>query len=467
MNASDTILAVSSPAAAAGTALRAIVRLSGPRALQLATTLTTLPALPPQLPAHRSEYLRTPLPPLPCDLLLWQAPHSFTGQDVCELHFPGSPALTSMVVESALAQHRPGELIRLAEPGEFSARAFFNGKMDLTEAEGIAATISAASARELRAAASLRRGALHQWVEAIAGKVATMLAQIEAGIDFSDEEDIHFTTARDVAAAAAEIIAQMRSDMLAAAKVDRVADLPTVVLTGPPNVGKSSLINALLGRDRAIVSPLAGTTRDMLAAVLHTPRGDLRLVDVPGLEAPTDDLRQRMMTTRDAALADADVIIELSAHDTRVTIDNQPANDPLGAITVRVQNKADLLPEAALAVMPTPVSSPAIQLHQLVSAKTGYRVEALRDFLVTTALSRHAVGGDRLSCNQRHRWLIAQARTCLESAQRLATSPAFGKHPEFLAAELREALNHLGQITGTISPDEILGRIFSQFCIGK
>ncbi len=325
--------------------------------------------------------------------------------------------------------------------------------MDLTEAEGIAATIAAGSETELRAAASLRGGDLHRWASATAERLANLLALVEAGIDFVEEEDVHFIQVPELRRALAELSAEIRRQLAAAVRIDRLAAPPTVVFVGRPNVGKSSLINALAGRERSIVSPVAGTTRDMLAAEMVVEGRAIRLVDVPGEEAATDELREKMMGARAAAILDADVVVEVFAADEAGELPGDEGR------RVAVLNKSDLLGDGRLkAVLRT-------EGWRRVSARTGEHVGELGAALGRLAMREETAGASRLVLNHRHRELMQQTLEAVIRAEGIVEAAA--SRPELLAAELRQALDALGQMTGTISADEVLGRVFSRFCIGK
>jgi tRNA modification GTPase len=454
MNLTDTILATSSPPISAGQTLRSILRLSGPDAWPAACHI--LPIKNPAVGIHTNLPIPLLHPTAPlASLLLFRSPKSFTGDDIAELHLPASPGLLHAVTEELLL--RPNT--RLANPGEFSARAFFNQKIDLTQAEGIAATISATNTVQLRAATGLREGVLHKEMLRLTHDLAHTLALLEAGIDFSDESGVSFLSLESAATSLQDLALHIDQLLLTSVRVDRPDALPTVVLLGKPNVGKSSLINALTHADRAIVSPIAGTTRDLLPALLHTPAGDIRLIDAPGEESPTDDLRAKMMQARATALLEADLVIHVIAPDDHGQL---PAHRSLNLPTpqLTVHNKSDLLPASAAHEFPD---------HFLaVSAKTGHHLSELRDTIARLAYRRELLAESRLALNHRHRSLLHEAHNTLASAALYThDTAAFHRHPELLAAELRAALDTLGQITGTISPDEILGRIFSTFCIGK
>lgn len=459
MVSNDTIAAISS---GAGAGWRGIVRLSGERAWELALGRVEGVAHPEGGRGYRGVLKGLGVP---AGVLLFQGPRSYTGLDVAELHLPGSPALLRMILEELLAAGA-----RQAAPGEFTAQAFFQGKMDLSAAEGVAATVAASNDQQLRAAARLREGVLYKWTAAMAEKLARLLALVEAGIDFSDEPGVSFISAAQVAEALAQQDAEMHNTLALAVRVDRLDTLPVVVLVGKPNVGKSSLINALTGQERSIVSPTAGTTRDMLSAVLKSPQGDIRLVDVPGEEAaddraPLDELRTKMMAAREAALLEADLVVQVVDHQ------ENPAQTIAGlpdgpAPRIGVQNKTDLLSaEQREEGEGWPATG---KPWGQVSAQTGYHIPRLRDVIVQLAGRREPGGADEMVVNQRHRVILLETKHLLQQAAALVQDEAvFTRHPELLASELRQALDTLGQITGTITPDEILGRIFASFCIGK
>ncbi len=454
---SDTIVALSSPPPD-GIAPRAILRLSGPAAWEAARTV--LPGMPLRTGFHGGLAMPLLDAELPAAAgLLFKGPRSFTGEDIAELHIPGSPALIAAAGDTLLRV--PG--LRQATAGEFSARAFFNGKIDLTEAEGIAATIHATDQLERRAAASLRKGDLFQEITRLTESLANTLALLEAGIDFTEEEDVHFVEPAAVHAALRDLIASCDRLLHESVRVDRLHAPPTIVFIGAPNVGKSSLINVLTGQDRSIVSPIAGTTRDMLVAILHTAHGDMRLLDVPGTEKALDELRKRMMAARHAALLEADLIVEvIDAADPAAYEPSDVREFP--AALLRVYNKSDIAGPAPFAAGETAGSIP-LETHR-VSARTAEGIDLLRRTLVDQARRRTSLAQRTLALNQRHRVLIKSARTDLLLARQTLEDAGL-RNPELIALSLRLALDDLGRITGAISPDEILGRIFSTFCIGK
>jgi tRNA modification GTPase len=286
---------------------------------------------------------------------------------------------------------------------------------------------------------------------------------VEAGIDFAEEEDIHFIDSAKLESRLDQLGGYVEEMLMTSCRIDRFDMTPTVVFIGEPNVGKSSLINALSGEDRSIVSPTAGTTRDALCVLLRGPQGDVSLIDLPGNEIPSDELRGKMMDVRRAALLDADLVVRVTGPEGPTLADVQGWED-IPAQLIVVQNKADLLPDEVRREL---VWNPHSGVRCApVSAKTGFNLPKLRELIVRLTARKEMVGHHRRVLNQRHRLLLQDAKTVLWHAG-CHIEERMHKHPEFVAADLRRALDLLGQITGTISPDEVLGRIFSQFCIGK
>ena len=422
-------------------------------------------SLPDSQPGHRSPpspstltaaRLRTP--PLPVLLAAFTAPRSFTGQDAAELQLPGNPAMLHRVLEQCLAAGA-----RLAGPGEFTFRAFAAGRIDLTRAEGVAATIAAESDGQLQAATRLREGRLAGVAETLVDRLGTLLALTEAGIDFVDQEDVvpisPAALLDGVDAAAGELRALLtRSRPWAAATA-----LPRVVLMGPPSSGKSTLFNALLGRDRAIIDALPGTTRDALAEPITLRREDASpveamLVDLAGLDTPRAMLDREVQRFARREIERADAVIRIHPPDTD---DRHPTAPPAGVPVIDVESKADVAPRRG----------PVDQRHR-VSAVTGEGVSALRERVadaVADAASR-GTGNDALALQPRHEQALAEALAELEAVcdrltpQRERRSLA---RIEILAGHLRAALDALAGLGGRLTPDEVIGRVFATFCVGK
>jgi tRNA modification GTPase len=434
----DTIAAISS---AAGSAARMIVRVSGPRAWQVATGLCPDAHLAPG--AATSARLRFRGMTLSATLYSFRGPRSYSGEDLVEFHLPGNPLLARMILDEVVATGGT----RLAEPGEFTARAYFHGRINLTEAEGVAAMISAHSEEELRAARQLLAGELARRLRPVMDLMAETLALIEVGIDFS-EEDVTFLPAAEVAARLERGDAMLSEIVEHSARFERLAHEPRAALVGRPNAGKSTLLNALARRPRAVVSPIAGTTRDVLSAEVALERGMLQLVDVAGIDdsIPCDEIGRQMRDHALRELQTADLVLLVhdgSSRQSPMPLDHVP--------DLIVMTKGDLRPGAGIAGV--------AGIH--VSAVTGENLDALRHRLDELAFGSRSAGAV-LALNARHLQAISSALAALARAAAIPNTAS-----ELLALELREALDELGRIVGSISPDELLGRIFSTFCIGK
>jgi tRNA modification GTPase len=436
----NTIAAISS---AVGPAARMIVRASGPEVIDVASALgVDVTALGGN--AARRTIAFNDLQ-VPAWVYLFRGPRSYTGEDLVEFHLPGSPILAKMLLEELL---RRGA--RLAEPGEFTARAYFNGRIGLTAAEGVAATVAANNQQELVAARQLISGELARRVMPIMDDLADVLALVEVGIDFS-EEDISFLTTEQVrkrTSAADESLAQLLAE---SGRFERLAHGPRVVLVGRPNAGKSTLLNVLAGHERAVVSPVAGTTRDALSAEVALKRGNVRVIDVAGIEddfdnATTTEIDQKMRRRALETIETADVLVlveEAADSGVPLLLTRQP--------DLVVRSKSDLLPPGG--------DDRALRL----SAKTGVGIDDFKRILDTLCFGEARATAAALALNVRHVTAVNEARAALHRVRdEIGSAPA-----EVLALELREALDALAAVVGRVTPDDVLGRIFSGFCIGK
>lgn len=456
MNLSDTIVAVGSPP---GASARGMVRISGPE------TWATLSAMSaPDAPLDRSRGLRAHrlLNGWPCLLLAFPGPGSYTGEDTIELVCSGNLAVLSRVVSIALDAGA-----RAAEPGEFTARAWFNGRLTLTQAEGVAALIGAASDAQLRAAHSLSGNRLGRVATDLCEQVAATLALVEAGIDFTDEEDVVAIAPADLARHLTSMIRSVNETLEHAVGSESLSALPRVVLVGPPNAGKSTLYNALLGRRRAVVSDARGTTRDVLVEPMHLDPADplspeVLLVDVAGLDESPAGLNPQMQAAARDAMAQADLLIELSAADADERAP-QAATVGSGVPRLMVRSKADLEVHASGGVQAVDVVR--------VSAHTGAGLAGLRKAIGEALAGRVAsLGAESLALLPRHESCLRDAASALETALALVAPQADERalrDLELVAASMRSALDALGALAGAVSPDDVLGRIFAGFCIGK
>lgn len=464
----DTIAAVSSPG---GRSARAVVRISGPEAFDvgrgLVATAWPHPDDPGGWPARVAGRLRLHDARFPVVVYLFAGPRSYTGQDVVELHVPGSPVLLEMLLESA---HGLGA--RPAGPGEFTARAYLNGKMDLVRAEAVAAVIAAQSDQQLRAAQALLHGRLTGLADGCQAQLADLLALIEAGIDFSEEEIDFITPARTI-----ERIADVRTALEdlreTSVRQEHLDSLPRVMLVGPPNVGKSTLLNRLTGLDRAICSPIAGTTRDVLSAPLSLPHGDCLLLDAAGLgpekmagpscQSAVDDAA-RNAADRAATESDLICLVLEPPQEEGTSTFAETMNVPSSPDLVVLNKRDKLGPGQDLALARRARERWGCQVLP-ISALHAEGLDELREAFDVRLFDRgRSMRSDALSLSARHRDAIAQAIDALRRAEQLVRGREVGELP---AMEVREAIDQLGALAGEVPTDAVLDRIFSKFCIGK
>lgn len=445
LHAQDTIVAVATAAGAGGVG---IVRLSGPRALAIAQALGCAALVPRQ--AH---YTRFGLPGGECldegIALYFQGPASFTGEDVVELQAHGSPVVLAELVAAACAQGA-----RRAGPGEFSQRAFLNGKFDLAQAEALADLIAAADARAARAARRAMEGAFSHQVQALADQLADLRVHVEAAIDFADEP-LDTLGGQALRRGLAQWQCALEALLARTDSGRRLRDGLRVVIVGPPNAGKSSLLNALVGRERAIVSDQAGTTRDVLTEPLQVGGIALDLVDTAGLREGGDVIEREGMRRAGAELERAD--LALVVLDARAP---QPARAALEAATAGVPqrlwllNKWDLLAPG----QPLPVEPDTLAL----SVHSGAHLPVLLERLQALA-GQAGVAEGEFTARARHVEALRLAQRHVRHSERELDHDRL----ELAAEELRLAHDALGSITGRVDADALLGRIFSAFCIGK
>jgi tRNA modification GTPase len=465
-----TIAAISSPP---GPGLRGVIRISGPLARGIVRTTARIDGLPPSLETRgiwpaRFHDGRGEQPAL----LAWMpAPHSYTREDVAELHLPGSGPLLRAALERVLALGAEP-----AQPGAFTRRAFENGRLDLTRAEGVLALVQSANEAERRSAAALLFGGLETRIEELRSALVDLRALCEASLDF-DERDTGHVGAAELAGRAEGALRQLEEALLWEERREPLAGLPRVVLAGAPNAGKSTLFNRLSG-SRALVSEHAGTTRDPLRGVWHLAGVDCLLFDTAGLAEAS---AQRSVSEPDRIAQELGLAERRSADLLLWVVDGQraeavapaelaPANSAgAGARQIRVWTKLDL-----------PLARERLARHPelgvvAVSGLTGEGLETLAraaalelglapDRAVTGPLSPGAGSGLGRELGLRHRRALVVSRGDLERALELLGT---GAPLDLVAETLRAATDALDEITGRTSPEDLLDRIFSRFCLGK
>lgn len=444
----DTIVAQASPV---GGAARGIVRLSGPAVADCLEALVG-PAPPDAIerPTASRHDLRLPglHSPLPCQVYRWPEGRSYTGQAVAEIHTLGSPPLIEAIVQAAC---RGGA--RLAERGEFTLRAFLAGRLDLTQAEAVLGVIDAADRRQLDVALQQLAGGLARPLAQLRARLVSLLAELEAGLDFP-EEDIAFidpATLGEAVADAADQVGRLVAQMQARHEARACA---RAILLGAPNTGKSSLFNALTERRGALVSDEPGTTRDWLVARIDLGGLECRLVDTAGVADVDEEIQRAAQqgTTQQAEQADLRVFcVDSTRPMTEWELARLMTEDPRRVV---VLTKADA------AASPTPLPD-AIA----TSSRSGEGLDRLRARMREAILTRP---GEDLGCvagtAARSRHSLELCAECLERAGRLIEA---SQGEELVAAELRTGLTELGKVVGEVYTDEILEVIFSRFCVGK
>jgi tRNA modification GTPase len=446
---SDTIAALATPA---GTSAIAVVRASGPQVEALVTQIFGETPLPRA--ARRADY-KDRQGQLVDDVVFtfFVAPNCFTGEDTVEISCHGNPFIAQKILEDLFARG-----CRPAEAGEFSKRAFLNGRMDLSQAEAVMDLIHARSERALAAANQQLRGSLGRQMESLISQLINCLATIEAYIDFPEEDlpaEDHQAVLRDLNTLKTETSRLLATSHYGAMLRDGIK---TVIL-GEPNAGKSSLLNRLVGHDRALVSAEPGTTRDYLEECILVGPHALRLIDTAGLNATPSSLEKRGIDKTLEQAAGADLFLwVIDATRPLPSLPDAIATRLSAANTIAVFNKIDL-PAAKLA--PLPQNFPAVK----ISALTGAGLDTFHvEITKLVDAFRMDVGDEVIAINARHAQALEQAGQCLDSAiQKLIA----GDPSELVASELRGALDAFGQISGKIDNEKVLDRLFAEFCIGK
>ena len=445
----DTIVAAATPPGRGGVG---IVRISGPQVPDIARLV--LGGMPVPRSAGLHDFRNAGGTVLDTGLaLFFPAPHSYTGEHVLELQGHGGPVVIEALIQRVL------ELgARRALPGEFTQRAYLNDKLDLAQAEAVADLIDAGSVEAARAALRTLQGQFSEQVHRLVDAVTDLRAHVEAAIDFPEEE-IDFLADEGLKARLTAVRAQF-NDLLTSAQQGRLlTEGMTVVIAGPPNAGKSTLLNRLAGYEAAIVTEMPGTTRDVLRERIQIDGMPLHVIDTAGLRETSDAIETEGIRRARAEMARADRVLFLvdaaADPEAREFAAARPAL-PDGVPVTVVMNKRDLRPDGSL-----PVIDGAALLA--LSARSGAGLDALRLHL-KECMGFHGPGAGHISARARHLEALRAAQAFVESA---ATQLLERRAGELMAEELRQAQQALGEITGAVHSDELLGRIFASFCIGK
>ena len=464
----DTIVAISSPT---GASLRAIVRLSGQAAVPISARFFRPAPGQPEI-AMASSYtavegsldLGADWPPVPTILYLMRRPRSYTREDIVEFHVPGSPPLLQEMLRLLLASGAGA-----AEPGEFTKRAFLNGRLDLAQAEAVQQLIRARSEAEMRAALRQIGGSLSRAVSRLHEDTANLLARVEASIDFSDQE-IEIISRSQIVGRISEVRERLQRLSSDSTTGGVAVELPRIVLCGKPNAGKSSLFNALLRRDRAIVTPIAGTTRDVIEGIV-TLDGlcEAALVDTAGIAQEPDTLQSRAGDRARHSAENADLVALVIA-----------ASEPLGDTELMRRIFRARSPEhiiVCLSKSDLPAACSADEVRRVFFESPGRSADTLTVVRttctseggvaeLTRAIAAKLLGGG-VERTAAHFVLEARHEAALEEADAALLRASHSPEPELTAVELREALAALASILGLDATPDVFDRIFSQFCIGK
>ncbi len=451
----DTIVAISTPSGRGGIG---VVRLSGPEAIAIATPMLRLRNPLAHGQARFAEILD---PDTQSEsrideavVTLFAAPNSYTGEDIVEIAAHGSPVVLDLLLRLAVERGA-----RLADPGEFTQRAFLSSRIDLTQAEAVRDLIEAQTLYQARVAASQLSGALSHRVQPAKEALIELIAIIEAGIDFA-EDDIDVIPNTEILNRIERIAALLAPIEVSFAQGRIVHSGLTLAIVGRPNVGKSSLFNRLVERERAIVTAVPGTTRDLVTETVSLGGIPVHLIDTAGLREAFDEAEAIGIQKSRESLADADIVVvvmDATAED--FTQELELLGSLEGRQSVAVLNKIDLLAKAGEHASPDRLGIPLP-----ISAKTGAGIAELRDKILAMARGPAAEGQTGMITNLRQHQAISAAIRSLTAA---AASAAQSIPHEMVMLDLYEALRGLDALTGQTTPDDILSQIFSTFCIGK
>ena len=466
MTGEDTIVAISTPAGRGGLG---VVRLSGARAIEIASRLIKLPKLPLETQrATRGDFAEVDSGRVLDQVVVtcFRAPHSYTAEDVVEISCHGAPLILRYLVECCLAQGA-----RAAEPGEFTMRAFLNGRIDLTQAEAVRDLIESQTLYQARVAAQQLQGSVSTRLKPHKQVLLDLIARLEAGIDFA-EDDVAVIEWQEILTRLDRISADLQKLVEGYEYGRIVREGLTLAIVGRPNVGKSSVFNRLLNEERAIVTPIPGTTRDLVAETANLGGIPLRFVDTAGVRKARDEVEKIGVERTFSAIADSDLRLMVIDASGPWTGDDSLLLEklrPLGSLLVAL-NKSDLPPhypmaEAAKLVQGDLEGGATPPEIVRTSALTGEGIHELKEKILSLAVPARDIGpeGEFLT-NLRHQQLIKNSLAGLAKAHQAAERQT---HHEMLLLDLYDALRPLDLITGATYADDVLDIIFKTFCVGK
>ena len=464
----DTIAA---PATVPGTGAVTLLRVSGPKALRIVSDVVKCESKSiEETPAGRIRYgvVYNESEEVVDEVLVsvFKAPHSYTGEDSAEITCHASSFVASEILRLLCTAGA-----RMASPGEFTRRAFVNGKMDLAQAEAVADVISSSSSASLKVAINQLRGGFSSELKDIRSRLLEVASLLELELDFS-EEDVEFADRPKLAALLDEATSHVNSLASSFRQGNAIKNGVPVAIVGAVNAGKSTLLNALLGEERAIVSDIPGTTRDTVEETLVLDGLLFRFIDTAGLREASDTVEQIGVSRSYKKLSEASVVLAVldvsaSEEENESSISDIVSKiDPSSQKLIVLFNKADILDgNINVSLLNESVlftDNKVIKLY--ISAKTGFGLDSLRKALSATQKDLTLDSDQTIVTNLRHFQALSETGSALSRA---SASLSSGLTPDLIAEDLRSALYHLGTITGEVTPDEVLGEIFGRFCIGK
>lgn len=468
LNIEDTICA---PATVPGTGAIAIIRMSGKDSFRIVDKVVSCKGSTiSETEGYKLRYgvaLEADGTDLDTVLVsIFRSPHSYTGEDSVEISCHSS----KFVVERLL-QRLVDSGARMAGPGEFTQRAFVNGKMDLAQAEAVADVISSQNAAAHRVAYSQLKGGFSKELKTLRDELLKMTSLLELELDFS-EEDVEFASRRELSALLDGALRHIHSLTDSFRYGNALRNGVPVAIVGAVNAGKSTLLNALVGDDRAIVSDIAGTTRDTVEETMTIGGHLLRFIDTAGLRTTQDEVEKIGISRSYKKMSEAEIVLALLDVTVPEEENEHSISDIVNNLDVKSQklivllNKVDVLgSNINVSLLNNTVSSPDEKVTKLyISAKTGFGLDTLRTLLSDSQKTATLDSGQTIVTNLRHYQSLMSAAASLEKVR---SSLATSQTPDLLSEDLRQALHHLSSILGEVTPDEVLGNIFGRFCVGK